>query len=100
MTPTGRREVNDMDARESDLRVTMLPLRHDDMAYVWKLLNAERTRADAEYALRVEMLDKAEVERIKLLGVLDKERDRADEWKAACWRASEALAALTKSKEE
>lgn len=36
-----------MDARESDLRVSMLPLRRADMSYVWKLLDSERARADA-----------------------------------------------------
>jgi hypothetical protein len=88
-----------MDAREKELRLGYYDKPRGDMAYLLSLLDAERTRADAEYTLRVAMLDKAEVERIKLLGVLDNERDRADEWKAAWWKASEALAALTKSKE-
>jgi hypothetical protein len=88
-----------MEEREKEIRLGYYDKPQGDMAYLLSLLDTERTRADAEYALRVEMLDKAEVERIKLLGVIDNERDRADEWKIAWWQASEALAALTKSKE-
>jgi hypothetical protein len=33
-----------------------------------------------------------------LIRIIDAERARADEWKAAWWQASEALGALTKDK--